>query len=517
MELVYLWVEDYKNIKKQGFNFSPRFTCEYNDESKELTIDENDDYIPDFFGDNINVTAIVGKNGSGKSSVFEFLTRILVLADNGNTFKEDKSFFYVLSNNSEPYNLKCYSYGISYIKIDGYKCVHNDVSLKNRLIIYDSKLNLDKHLYMAYLNISHFSRDNIIENDKRGDLAKLYYLGVYGQNNFSTQSAEIFKEFNLSRFFLKFYELIGELLSIQEYKQVMYKTFNISNISFIRIKISEEKYDKEFYEVVSKSEWIEYKSYLEKNNYMFFIENIEKYKEFFQKTYKLFRYGNPLSFSLITQNKDTINLSAGEIAILFYLEKISRILLIFIKKQNFDKKKVICLLIDEVDLFLHPNWQKKIVKVLVDFMSAKYDFNFHIILTTHSPFLLSDIPKQNIIFLDKDEKGNCKVVDGLKEKKQTFGANIHTLLSDSFFMEDGLMGEFAKSKIDKAITLLNQDKLDEKDLKYCEQIISIIGEPIVKNQLQRMLDSKRLKKVDEIDAIKQNMIAMQKRLDELEK
>ncbi|MEA1952772.1 MAG: hypothetical protein U9O24_00080 [Campylobacterota bacterium] len=97
--------------------------------------------------------------------------------------------------------------------------------------------------------------------------------------------------------------------------------------------------------------------------------------------------------------------------------------------------------------------------------------------------------------LDKYENGNCKVVDGLKDKKQTFGANIHTLLSDSFFMEGGLMGEFAKGKIDKAITLLNQDKLSENDLKYCEQIISIIGEPIVKNQLQRMLDSKRLSKI----------------------
>ncbi len=29
MELVYLWVEDYKNIKNQGFNFSPRFECEF--------------------------------------------------------------------------------------------------------------------------------------------------------------------------------------------------------------------------------------------------------------------------------------------------------------------------------------------------------------------------------------------------------------------------------------------------------------------------------------------------------
>ena len=29
MELVYLWVEDYKNIQKQGFNFSPRFNCKF--------------------------------------------------------------------------------------------------------------------------------------------------------------------------------------------------------------------------------------------------------------------------------------------------------------------------------------------------------------------------------------------------------------------------------------------------------------------------------------------------------
>ncbi len=49
MELVYLWVEDYKNIKKQGFNFAPRFHYEYNEKNSELTIKENDDYIPDFF------------------------------------------------------------------------------------------------------------------------------------------------------------------------------------------------------------------------------------------------------------------------------------------------------------------------------------------------------------------------------------------------------------------------------------------------------------------------------------
>ncbi len=40
MELVYLWVEDYKNIKKEGFNFSPRFECIYDEVKNELIIDE---------------------------------------------------------------------------------------------------------------------------------------------------------------------------------------------------------------------------------------------------------------------------------------------------------------------------------------------------------------------------------------------------------------------------------------------------------------------------------------------
>ena len=132
----------------------------------------------------------------------------------------------------------------------------------------------------------------------------------------------------------------------------------------------------------------------------------------------------------------------------------------------------------------------------------------HFIITTHSPFILSDLPKENIIFLEKG-----KQVYPFDDGKQTFGANIHTLLSHGFFMKDGLMGEFAKSKIDDVIKYLNNDKKSTITTdKDAQNIINIIGEPIIKRELQRMLDSKRLSKIDKIDEIEKQIEELQKEL-----
>ncbi|WP_027002091.1 AAA family ATPase [Hugenholtzia roseola] len=75
MELLYIWIEDYKNIKEQGFNFSPRYRFEF--KNGVLSCVENTDAIStgkDFFGSGItNVTAIIGENGAGKSTVLELI------------------------------------------------------------------------------------------------------------------------------------------------------------------------------------------------------------------------------------------------------------------------------------------------------------------------------------------------------------------------------------------------------------------------------------------------------------
>ena len=74
MELIYLWIKEHKNISNQGFNFSPRFECKF--DGSNLIVTKNKDYDISIFPDNINITALVGENGSGKSSLLESLIDI---------------------------------------------------------------------------------------------------------------------------------------------------------------------------------------------------------------------------------------------------------------------------------------------------------------------------------------------------------------------------------------------------------------------------------------------------------
>ncbi|WP_151945259.1 hypothetical protein [Aliarcobacter butzleri] len=83
-------------------------------------------------------------------------------------------------------------------------------------------------------------------------------------------------------------------------------------------------------------------------------------------------------------------------------------------------------------------------------------------------------------------------------------------------MKDGLMGEFAKEKINDVINFLNGNKSLITTNDEAQNLINIIGEPVIKKQLQKMLDSKRLSKIDEIDLIKNQMKELSKRLEEIE-
>lgn len=79
MELIYLYIEDDgRNIKDCEFNFSPEYRFHYNKKNNELT-GEKLDFVENFWeAVNIsNITAVIGKNGAGKSNFLHLITNSL--------------------------------------------------------------------------------------------------------------------------------------------------------------------------------------------------------------------------------------------------------------------------------------------------------------------------------------------------------------------------------------------------------------------------------------------------------
>lgn len=70
MELIYLYVDRYRNLEPVDYNFSANHTVHYSAKGNALRYERTDRLPEDFFGEQIaNVSGIIGMNGSGKSNL----------------------------------------------------------------------------------------------------------------------------------------------------------------------------------------------------------------------------------------------------------------------------------------------------------------------------------------------------------------------------------------------------------------------------------------------------------------
>lgn len=580
MELVYLWVEKYKNIHKQGFNFSGRFKCDFDGEN--LTIDENKEYVH-LFPDNINVTAIVGKNGSGKSNIFKFIrlvlqnegwyreydglivffepkTKKIILLDLShesvicpscsknihyyddlNKFLRQiifPSFDYSLIYNLSDYTRKSDTvkrhfptFPEKFTKIDLLK--EERESIKKLLINFHSikKENnwgifesfFKPFQIRVYINFRKFPIDNLIK-EKQNEAKKL-----------KNKILENFQQ-NEYRNALKNLELLSEMTSTFSYMGSVDAIKNIDDMVTLQFNQLTEKLLKKNHfnafkkdtingefntqcifewnvEEISNNEVVSIvESFLQP---YFHIEILDvNQKKFSDLSFGeqqllnilngLYYFGSKEYIELVTKIEKNGAAMDGKIH-----DEIEYDEHITLPIQNF------VIFLDEIELGLHPRWQTESIKYILNFLSNIKSRNFHLIISSHSPFILSDIPKENVIFLNKftdddievktgvQKKGNCKNVSETVDIKQTFGANMHTLLSHGFFMKEGLIGEFAKDKINNVVKLLkSKRKLSSKNLKHCEDIISIIGEPVLQKTLQGMLDEKKSSHLSKLEKLK---------------
>lgn len=545
MELVYLWVEKYKNIENQGFNFSPRFTCKYDKTTQELTIIKNEEHAS-IFPPNINITAIVGENGSGKSSVFEHINGHYTNQRNKTLLYSTSGKIIILALFNGNRICDFIEVGKKYVveKI-GYNAEAFEIIKDSMLFITNDYSSNSHHKSFTSLSIDNNINENLqlainlIKNSQIKlpfIIPKSLFLGLHGIGRVMEDLAKSIS------YYLQKYEIESDFIENNLFDEDT-KEYRIKRLNFYLLAVSVHSINNDlgnaYYWIVDQcnsknpqniDELISiYKNYLQfKENGQ---EKLSRVDVFIKQVEKFFVFENSFilradiksipsdfieNYTAIISNEQggfrqnyqilefnfSDGFSSGEEQFLFLFSQIYGYI---------QKKKM--LFIDEVELYFHPNWQRKYIYYLTEFLNKNFlNKQLNIYLATHSPFILSDLPKENVIFLEKG-----KQVYPFKDSEQTFGANIHTLLSHGFFMKDGLMGEFAKEKINEVIKFIkNEDSAIQSD-EEAENIIKIIGEPVLKSTLKTMLDEKKYKNESKIDKLKRQQKEITKAIEKEER
>ena len=285
---------------------------------------------------------------------------------------------------------------------------------------------------------------------------------------------------------------ISEAIKYFDYKQVLEEVKKITNLEPPKMSLEE---------LISNQKEDEEENSLEylKNKYYLSIKTIDKLNELeilntnsSKIVFKLSIRSNRLFFKHVYQLKDSeryikvekpywFRISSGQY---FFLNLFGRI---NSSKIDKNKKGLTMILIDEVDLGLHPAWQRKWIKYVPTILSEMFNRNaIQLIISTHSPVILSDVLDQDVHLLGNDM---CDI-DVCHFK--TFGNNIHELMANQFFLDEGVIGAFAKDKITSTINKLKESvnvskEVTKEQLKEFEVITDAVGEIVIKNELKRLL------------------------------
>ena len=164
--------------------------------------------------------------------------------------------------------------------------------------------------------------------------------------------------------------------------------------------------------------------------------------------------------------------------------------------------------IDEGELYLHPEWQRKWLSTFINllshiekFMYKEYDINngndkpeyqrvpimsfnekpkVQLFFATHSPFMLTDLFDGNVVKLRRNDFGPT-IFDYSSSK--IVAGDINGILKSGFFL-NGTLGEFMTRKIDELITRIKNHTLNTNDEKF----INNIGNPIMRALLRQELN-----------------------------
>lgn len=120
------------------------------------------------------------------------------------------------------------------------------------------------------------------------------------------------------------------------------------------------------------------------------------------------------------------------------------------------------LLLDEPDCWFHPEWSRNFVLNLTELLETDEfrKYRYQVIITTHSPLLVSDVPRESIHCLRRDE-GSERV--SIHNSSHGFMSNLSDLLTDSFFA-NSVFGAYSEQYVNRLIAdIVAAEKLQESN------------------------------------------------------
>lgn len=151
------------------------------------------------------------------------------------------------------------------------------------------------------------------------------------------------------------------------------------------------------------------------------------------------------------------------------------------------------LLLDEPENYMHPEMCRTFIRNLNVLLSKRNpNTELQVLISTHSPFMLSDVMASQVIRMDYDENGKCVISES---KKPYYAANIHSIMADGFFLEYTI-GEQARIFLEDKFKLLqrlicmnrNLSSSEKEELTMIRSLIPNIGDALIRHCFCMMLE-----------------------------
>ena len=190
---------------------------------------------------------------------------------------------------------------------------------------------------------------------------------------------------------------------------------------------------------------------------------------------------SPPGLQLIRNDRAVIHvsrLSGGERSYIILLADLARRLQVFAPESALEQIPAI-VLIDEIELNLHPAWQSQIAPALASvFKGCQF------IITTHSPQVISSLHSKNVRVINQDPSGHTEV----DVPKNTKGRTSNYLLEGVFHARERY------PPIDRLVDEFNL-AMDRRDLATAEARLASIESEIEGDPPTLLVLRKRLRKL----------------------